>query len=140
MAFRTKTCTAAALLLMLATSAKADFIAPCTLPDGVTSVSPEQAPAALMQALIARVGFIVAPNEKFDATDVIRIGRSRRFIFIWNVDRRWVVATEHGGLGYNDPIFAYDLGKDRLSATLIKEQAAFPNSVCRVASDLIVFR
>jgi hypothetical protein len=137
MGFRISACPATGLLfLLLVTSVKADVIPPCVLPDQVTAVSLEFAPPALMQALAARVGEIVAPNERFDTTDVMVTGRDRRFIFIWNIGKRWVVATEHGGRGYNDPIFAYDLGKDS-AAALVKEQIAHPDTVCMVASDLM---
>lgn len=93
-----------------------------------------------MRALTAHVGIIVMPNERFDTTDVVMTEpvRNRRFSFIWNVGSRWVVATEHGGFRYNNPIFVYDLSQDGLTATLIREQVAFPNSVCRMASDLAI--
>jgi hypothetical protein len=129
---------ASLLVAALVTSAYADFIPPCAVPDGVTSVLIEHVPPALMQTLKERIGEIVLPNDKFDATDVRVTGRNRRFIFVWNAGKRWVVATEHGGRGYNDPIFAYDLGEDGRSADLIREGIAlFPATVCAVASDLI---
>ena len=84
------------------------------------------------------VGEIVAPGEKFDTTDVMRTGRSRRFAFFWSTGDRWVVATEHGGFVYNDPIFVYHLGKDDRNATLVKHQIAFPTTLCAVASNLSV--
>jgi hypothetical protein len=95
------------------------------------------APPALLRALKQRVGELVPPGERFDATDVVVTGRDRRLIFIWTVGTRWIVATEHGGLGYNDPIFAYDLSQDGRDATLMAERIAFPHSVCSTASELL---
>jgi len=119
-------------------SARADIIPVCTLPSNVTSAtSLNEAPAALRQALKERVGGIVAPDEKFDSTDIVLTGRNRHLIFVWNVGRRWIVATEHGGRGYNDPIFAYDLSEDSQTATLVEERTAFPNTVCAAASGLL---
>jgi hypothetical protein len=121
-------------------SCKADVIAPCALPNGVTPTSLTDAPAALVQALRDHVGELAAPGIRFDATDVVGTGRNRRLIFIWHIGSRWIVATEHGGIGYNDPIFAYDLSDDGGSATLVQESIAFPNTVCPTAASLISFR
>jgi hypothetical protein len=106
----------------LTVMARADTIPPCTSPNNVSlTTSLNEAPAALRQALKRNVGDIVAPGEKFDTTDVVVTGRSRRLIFIWNLGKRWIVATEHGGRVYNRPIFAYDLSHDGQSATLVQE-------------------
>jgi hypothetical protein len=56
---------------------------------------------------------------------------------MWNNGKRWVVATERGGRGYNNPIFAYDLSADSNSATLVQERTAFPPNVCEAATDLL---
>lgn len=120
--------------------AKADYIPPCTPPQGVVSVPLERIPPALMQALRNNVGEIVAPGEKFDATDVVRVGRNHRFIFVWSAGKRWTVATEHGGIVYNNPIFAYHLGENDRSAVLLTQIIGFPNTVCAVASNLTVAR
>ena len=128
-------------LFVAAATARADVIPACTPPNGVSSTtSLTEAPAALRQALKEHVGDIVAPDEKFDATDVVRVGRNRRLIFIWNIGKRWIVATEHGGRGYNDPIFAYDLSHGSQSATLVQARIAFPNTVCDTASSLLGVR
>ena len=126
------------LSLALVGLAKADFIPPCVLPEGVVSVPLESVPPALTQALREQFGEIVAPGEKFDATDIIIVRKNRRFIFFWNIGKKWIVATEHGGLGYNDPIFVYQLGEGDRAAVLTKREIAFPNTVCAVASSLLV--
>jgi hypothetical protein len=113
---------ASLFVVALTVMARADTIPPCTPPNNVSlTTSLNEAPAALRQALKEHVGDIVAPGEKFDATDVVVTGRSRRLIFIWNLGNRWIVATEHGGRVYKRPIFAYDLGQDGQSATLVQE-------------------
>jgi hypothetical protein len=124
-------------LAALIASAGADVIAPCSLPNGAASSLVSEAPAALLRALKARIGEVVPPAADFDSTDVVVTGRSRRLIFIWNVGRRWVVATEHGGIVYNNPIFAYDLSRDSRSAVLVQERSALPKTVCSTASSLL---
>ena len=122
----------------LITSAGADVIPPCALPNGVASVPfPDAMPSPVSQALKEHVGELVLPGGKFDATDMIVTGRSRRLIFVWNIGKRWVIATEHGGRGYNDPIVAYDLSQNGRNATLVEERIAFPPTVCATASSLL---
>jgi len=126
------------LVAMFLIPARADNIPPCTLPDGVRSMSLENGtPPALLWALTRDLGEYSPPGGHFDATDVVVTGRSRRLIFIWNAGRRWVVATEHGGIGYNNPILAYDLNKDDEFATLVATRIAFPKSVCSTATGLL---
>jgi hypothetical protein len=99
----------------------------------------DDAPPALAQALKERLGEVVPVGAPFDSADVIRIGKNRRLIFIWNRGTRWVVATEHGGLGYNDPVFAFEVDQnngDKVS--LVREETAFPDTVCSTASSLLV--
>jgi len=124
-----------------ATLSAADEIPPCRLlPTGVSVISRlDDAPLPLVHALTERVGEVVPVGAPFDSTDVIRIGKNRRLIFIWNRGARWVVATEHGGLAYNDPVFAFEIDQDGRKATLVREEAAsFPNTVCSTASSLLV--
>lgn len=126
-----------ASLLATTTAAFADAIPYCGPPSGVGVASFATAPPVLLRALHERLGEIVAPGEAFDATDLVETGRNRRFIFIWNVGNRWIVATEHGGLGYDDPILAYDLDQDGRSATLVEERIAAPYTVCPTALILL---
>jgi hypothetical protein len=118
--------------------ASADDIPPCPLPRGVVSTSLQHGtPQAVLRALAEQVGEIVPPGGKFDATDVITYGRNRRLIFIWNSDRRWVVATERGGIAYGDPIFVFDLSANDGSAVLLEERDANPRTVCSTAVGLL---
>jgi hypothetical protein len=113
-------------------------VPPCPLPNGVSATSRlNDAPASLARALTERVGEVVPAGARFDATDVVVTGKNRRLIFIWNLGNRWVVATEHGGVGYNNPIFAFDISEDGLRATFVQESTTFPDSVCLVASSLL---
>lgn len=115
-----------------------DVIPPCRLTAGVTSFSDQKTiPQALRDAIKQKLGELVPPNEPFDATDVAWTGHNRRLIFIWTRGSRWIVATEHGGRGYNDPILAYVLSPDGVKATLTAERLASPNSVCSVSEELI---
>jgi hypothetical protein len=108
-------------------SAFADDIPPCPPPKGVINIAlPDGLPAALRQVM----GDIVSPGMPFDATDIVTTGHRRRYIFVWNIGSRWIVATEQGGRGYNDPIFLYDAGKDGTAAVLLKRKIAFPPTVC----------
>jgi hypothetical protein len=93
------------------------------MPRGASAVSyPAGTPPALSLALKEHLGDMALPGEPFDATDVVATGRHRRLIFIWRYETRWVVATEHGGIGYNNPVFAYELGADDQTAMLIEER------------------
>lgn len=80
-----------------------------------------------------KLGEVVPPGEKFDSTDRIVTGKNRRAIFVWMRGNRWVIATEHGGLAYNDPIFAFDVSAGGLQAKLVAEAIAFPDSICAIA-------
>ena len=115
-----------------------DFIPVCSLPKGVVSYyDPKDMPAALRDAIKQKLGELVPPDSPFDATDVVMTGHNRRLIFIWVRGNRWVVATEHGGRGYNDPIIGYDVSSDGKHATLVAERTAYPNSVCLTAEELL---
>jgi hypothetical protein len=115
-------------------------VPPCRLlPNGVSVVSRlDDAPAPLVQALTEHVGEVVPAGALFDTTDVIVFGKNRRLIFIWNRGTRWVVATEHGGIGYNDPVFAFEINQNDGKAILLQEEVAFPNTLCATASALLV--
>jgi hypothetical protein len=115
-------------------------IVSCPLPIGVSFISRlDDAPPSLVQALTERAGEVAPAGTKFDATDVVATGKRRRLIFIWNMDGRWVVATERGGIGYNNPIFAFDLSDERRKASFVQERVALPDTVCSTASSLLRF-
>jgi hypothetical protein len=118
-----------------------DEIPTCHIPTGVQATDKQDGtPSALRAALKQKLGDMVPPKAPFDATDVVWTGHNRRLIFIWNLADRWIIATEHGGRGYNDPIFVYTVSPDGQKATLLAERIAFPNSVCSVAEELLSFK
>jgi hypothetical protein len=113
-------------------------IGDCRIPTGVRAVADQGAmPDALKSAVKERFGEIVDSGRPFDATDLVRTGRNRRLIFIWVRENTWLIATEHGGRGYNDPVLVYSLSDDGKRAGLVTERTAFPESVCSVAVDLL---
>jgi hypothetical protein len=115
-----------------------DVIPACRLPLGVASYADQKdMPATLRAAVKQQLGDLVPPTSPFDSTDVVTTGHNRRLIFIWARGSRWVVATEHGGSGYNDPIFAYEIGPNGQRAKLIAERTAYPDSVCLTAEELL---
>jgi hypothetical protein len=129
------------ITIMAERSVGADEIRACRLvPVGVTVLSRlEDAPTSLSRELTRRVGEVVPVGAPFDSTDVIRTRKNRRLIFIWNRGTRWVVATEHGGFGYNDPVFAFEIDESDLDKIrLVQEEKAFPDTVCSTASSLLV--
>ncbi|HXW25285.1 MAG TPA: hypothetical protein VEK73_11090 [Xanthobacteraceae bacterium] len=132
---------AIAMAWMTGGHAHADQLPSCAIPAGTASrVFPNEMPLTLQNALKDKVGDVAAPGEPFDSTDVVVTGRNRRAIFVWERGRRWVVATEHGGRGYNDPVLAFDLSPDGVSVTLVAVRTAFPQTLCSTAHELLDVR
>jgi hypothetical protein len=128
---------ASAILALFAVYVIADAAPSCTPPPGMVSVPLKQVSSILLQTLIDNFGEIAPPGGRFDRTDVVMVGRNRRFAFFWKADNKWIVATEHGGLAYNNPIFRYDLAEDEKKAVLTAQAISSPKTLCAVASDLI---
>lgn len=125
-------------LAMAAQLSGADTIPPCQLASGVEErLFPADVPLPLKQDLDRRIGDLALAGEDFDNTDIKVTGRRRRLIFARSKGTRWVIATEHGGAIYNDPIFAYDVSDDGLAVTFVIEATAFPGSVCKAANKLL---
>ena len=97
----------------------------------------QQNPCALRDAVKQKLAYLVPSTVPFDATDVVMTGHNRRLIFIWVRGSVWVVATEHGGRGYNDPILAYQLDSKGLQVKLVAERIAVPDTVCSTAEELL---
>jgi len=95
-------------------------------------------PAVLRDAIKQKLGYLVPPKGDFDATDVIVTGHIRRLIFIWAQGNRWIIATEHGGFAYNDPILVYEVDPNGRRATLVAERIASPKTVCSTAEELLI--
>jgi hypothetical protein len=78
-----------------------------------------------------------AKLQETDSSDVYVKGHKyRRYIFVWNVGARWIVATEQGGIALRSAIYVYRLGKDGKTARLIDEHTGFLNNVCGEATRL----
>lgn len=131
--------TSASLFLSVSLGvARAEAVPPCDPPAGIVSKPLGAAtPAGLLAAVKKDLGDLAAPGEAFDATDVVKTGRSRRLIFAWNQGTRWVLATEHGGRGYNNPILAYDVSADGAKATLVEKRIVFVPTYCATAKELL---
>jgi hypothetical protein len=127
----------AVALLTINQDANADMIPPCSIPEGVLAKSPAEIPAIVTSELKNRLGEYVEPGEPFDATDVVLVGKHRRLIFVWQAGSRWVVATEQGGIAYNDPILAFELDAARSISVLVGTQTAMPETVCAIAKSFL---
>jgi hypothetical protein len=102
-------------------------------PPGAVNVA---LPSGLPPALRDAMGNIALPGEPFDSSDVYVKGHKyRRYIFVWNVGTRWIVATEQGGIALRYAIFVYRLGKDNKTVNLIDRRIALSN-VCGAATKL----
>ena len=124
--------------LTMAGNARADVIPACAVPTGAVMIGFDQLPAAVRKALLKQTGPMAQPGQPFNATDVItKPLPSSRGIFVWSRGMRWVVATEHGGIGYNDPIYVFDAAGDRKRVALTTSKIAFPATVCATAQDLL---
>ena len=109
-------------------------ISDCPAPREVVAVV---LPSGLPAILRDRIGDVSLPGEPFDSTDVYVKGhKHRRYIFVWNIGSRWIVATEQGGIALRSAIFVYDLGKEGKTATLIDRRIGLVNNACTAASKL----
>jgi hypothetical protein len=130
-------CVMASALAMVVSAASAQTAATqdCPAPPGAVKVV---LPSGLPLALREKMGNIALPGEPFNAIDIYVKGQpNRRYIFVWNIGTRWIVATEQGGIALRSAIFAYDLGKDGKTATLIDKRIGSPTNVCGAATKLV---
>lgn len=128
----------AGALAMVASAApaQASEISDCPAPAGAVKVD---LPSGLPPALRAAMGNVTLPGKPFDSSDVYVTGHKYlRYIFVWNVGTRWIVAIEQGGLALRSAIFVYRLGKDGKGLTLIDKSTEFVSNVCGAATKLAV--
>jgi hypothetical protein len=117
-----------------ATPSRATAIQDCPAPPGAVEIA---LPSGLPPALRDVMGNIALPGEPFNTIDIYVKGQpNRRYIFVWNIGTRWIVATEQGGIALRSAIFVYDLSKDGKTAGLIDQRIGFPNDVCGAATML----
>jgi hypothetical protein len=106
----------------------------CPVPQGGVEVA---LPSGLPPALRVKMGNIALPGQPFNAIDVYVKGQpNERYIFVWNMRTRWIVATELGGIALRSGIFVYDLGNDGKTANLIDKRIGIPGEVCGAATKL----
>jgi hypothetical protein len=53
-----------------------------------------------------------------------------------NAGKRWIAATEQGGIALRAMIFVYELRKEGKIAALIEKRITFPSGVCAAATSL----
>ena len=83
------------------------------------------------------MGNIALPGEPFDSSDVIVKGHKyRRYIFVWKVGDRWIVAMEQGGIALRTLVSVYALSKDGKTAILSNKSSEFTTDVCGTATRL----
>jgi hypothetical protein len=110
----------------------------CAAPKGTeTIVSLKHLPQPVRDALLATVKDIVDAGQPFDSTDVVRYGAHfDRFAFSWNIGSDWIIATEHGGFAYNNPVYVIRWTRPGNTANISGKQVAFPRTVCDAALQL----
>ena len=117
-----------------AASAEAAAIWNCAPPPGAVKVA---LPSGLPPALRDATGDIAMPGEPFDTTDVyVRGHKHGRYLFVWNVGARWIVATEHGGIALLYAVSVYQLDKDGKTVTSINKRGGLTGDVCGTATKL----
>jgi hypothetical protein len=106
----------------------------CPLPPGAARVAlPSELPPALSKAM----GDIALPGEPFDRSDVhVKGHKYSRYIFVWKLANRWIVATERGGIALRAAVSVYELRNEGKSAALLCEEFTFPGSECATATKL----
>ena len=131
---------ACAACLIAAAPARAAVVAACPAPSGVMEMAFADIPAGVRKALMEKTGDIAPPGQPFNVTDVVQGGKPLPFsrgIFVWNRGTRWVVATEHGGIAYSDPVYAFGVAANGKGIHLIAEKTAAPRTVCATAKILL---
>ena len=131
--------TAAFAIAVFATwSAARDLFPECSAPAQVAvTMSLRDLPAPLYSALREKVGDIQDRGGPFDVSDVMVTGHFRRFIFAWQREDRWVLATERGGISYSEPVFSYDLPLGGERAILVEEIYSRPETLCKAATEAL---
>ena len=85
---------------------------PCPVPRGFVSVSLRSALPAPLQAMFDHA---VMPGEDFNTSDAGVPGEG--LLFVWNKDRRWIVASGHGGIALFLSVQVFQLSADGKSAS-----------------------
>jgi len=119
-------------------AARGATIPPCPRPAGVVSatLTDGRAPATLVKALRDQLGPIAGPGRPFNATDVVTPGDvGRRFILLWGLGSRWLIAYEQGGIAYYNEAVAFQVSG--ATVTRVGDKQAEPPTICAAAHALI---
>jgi hypothetical protein len=110
----------------------------CPATAAITSVTRlEKLPAPVREALQAKVQGIVDSTQPFDATDVVQHGaRFNRFAFAWTHDNQWIIATEHGGFVYSNPVYIINWKLGEPTAQVSAQEIAFRGDLCETVNSL----
>jgi len=117
----------------------------CSTPEGMTLATADSPSTnAVVKLLRARFGEMAFPGEKFNPSDLHEIpsdihetvASSRRLIFVWLSQSRWVAVTERGGRGYNNPVFAFNVSEHGKRLELVETKVGFPSTVCEIAQSM----
>ena len=106
----------------------------CPAPPGAAQID---LPSGLPPALRDQMGDIALPGQPFNAIDVYVKGEpNRRYIFVWNIGVKWIVAVEQGGIALRSAVYVYNVGNDGKTATLIDRRIEIPTDACGAATEL----
>ena len=121
-------------MIAIGQSAQAVASSDCPAPPGAVQID---LPSGLPPALRDRMGDIALPGQPFNAIDVYIKGEpNRRYIFVWKIGVKWIVAIEQGGIALRSAVFVYNVGDDGKTATLIDRRIGFPTDACGAATKL----
>ena len=128
-------CVVSAVFAIAASTLSAQAaISECPAPPGAVKVA---LPAGLPAVLRDKMGNVAMPGEPFNRIDIYVKGLpGRRYMLVWNIGSRWIVATEVGGIALRAAVSIYDLGKDGKTVTPIDNRMTSPTYVCAVATKL----
>ncbi len=121
-------------MMAIGQSAQAVASSDCPAPPGAVQID---LPSGLPPALRDKMGDIALPGQPFNAIDIYVKGEpNRRYIFVWNIGVKWIVAIEQGGIALRSAVYVYDLGEDGKTATLIDRRIGVLNDTCGAATKL----
>jgi len=124
--------------LTVADGAEAEILPVCSVPAGVAALPVDDPITQAIVASLSTGSRMAMPGEPFNPGDVMQPGLSnRRLVFVWQSKGRAIAVTEHGGRGYYNPVFAFDVSERGNRVAIVATQNAFPSTACQIARDMI---